>query len=561
MSILKIARTYRSLQRLRFIVQVLTKHGLGTYVDRLNLGRFLPLPASLRRRASGSEDLSIPRRFTMVLEELGTTTIKLGQMLASRPDLFPEEYQRELAKLQDHAEPFPAGEARAIVERELKEPIDKLFEEFTDAPFASASIAQVHEATLHDGTEVIVKVQRPGIADTVEADLDLLNRLADLLETYAPETKVVRPRMLVEEFARSIRSELDFVGEAAYTSRFHEEFLHDERVVTPRVYWDLTSSRVLTMQKMQGEKIANLERLKSLGIDTQRLATDLNSIFMTQYFELGILHADPHAGNLLVTDDGKLCLLDFGQVAHLSRDLREQLVTIFIALGRNDFDTIVDVYTEMGITSPETDLRTFKRDLVEMVDRYYGVPIRTLDIRRLFTDLTRTARQNGIVLPRDLVLLGKSMVTVAGISRMLDPGLNVAEKVRAHAEKLIADRMRPSSIVDSTSRGLWRILRLANKLPGEITEILRKLRTGSLEIVFRHEGLEQPVNELDKTGNRLAVSVILAATILGSSLMMLAKLAPLIPQTDISALGLAGFILSAILAAWLTIAIIRSGRL
>jgi ubiquinone biosynthesis protein len=497
----------------------------------------------------------------MVLEELGTTTIKLGQMLASRPDLFPEEYQRELAKLQDHAEPFPGAEARKIIERELKEPIDKLFADFTDDPFASASIGQAHEAVLHDGTRVIIKVQRPGIADTVEADLDLLGRLADLLEAYVPETKVVRPRMLVDEFARSIRSELDFVGEAAYTSRFHEEFLHDERIVTPRVYWDLTSSRVLTMQKMQGEKITNLERLKTLGIDNRKLAADLNSVFMQQYFELGILHADPHPGNVLVTDDGKLCLLDFGQVAHLSRDLREQLVTIFIALGRTDFDTIVDVYTELGITSPETDLRAFKRDLIEMADRYLGVPIRTLDIRRLFTDLTRTARQNNIVLPRDLVLLGKSMVTVAGISRQLDPGLNVAEKVRAHAEKLITDRMKPANIMDRASRGLWRILRLTNKLPAEIGEILRRLRTGTLEIAFRHEGLEQPVNELDKTGNRLAVSIIVAATILGSSLMMMAKLAPLIPGTDISAVGLAGFILSAILAVWLAVAILRSGRL
>jgi ubiquinone biosynthesis protein len=367
--------------------------------------------------------------------------------------------------------------------------------------------------------------------------------------------------MLVEEFARSIRSELDFVGEAAYTSRFHEEFLHDERVVTPRVYWDLTSSRVLTMQRMQGEKIADLERLKSLGIDTRKLATDLNSVFMKQYFELGILHADPHPGNVLVTDDGRLCLLDFGQVAHLSRDLREQLVAVFIALGRSDFDTIVDVYTELGVTSPETDLRTFKRDLVEMADLYLGVPIRTLDIRRLFVDLTRTARQNSIVLPRDLVLLGKSMVTVAGISRMLDPGLNVAEKVRAHAEKLIADRMRPSNIVDRTSRGLWRILRLANKLPGEIGEILRRLRTGTLEIAFRHEGLEEPVTELDKTGNRLAVSIILAATVLGSSLMMSAKLMPHIPGTELSIFGMAGYFVSAILATWLVIAILRSGRL
>ncbi|MFC1672376.1 ABC1 kinase family protein, partial [Planctomycetota bacterium] len=376
-----------------------------------------------------------------------------------------------------------------------------------------------------------------------------------------PETRVVRPRMLVEEFSRSMANELDFIGEAAYTTRFHEEFLRDDRVLTPRVYWDLTSSKVLTLEKLHGEKITNTERLHTLGIDPRKLAADLSSIFMQQYFDLGIFHADPHPGNVLVTDTGQLCLIDFGLVAHLSRDLREQLVAALIALGRSDFDTIVDVYTELGVVSQNTDLRAFKRDLIEMVDKYYGVPISTIDIKRLFINLTQTARQNSIVMPRDLVLLGKSMVTVAGITRELDPSYNLAEKIGTHTEKLIADRLKPKNILDNTTRSLWRILRLANKLPQEISQILRKLRTGSLEIVFKHEGLEGPVTELDKTGNRLAISIVLAAMVLGSSLMMNAKLEPLLPHTELSILGLAGTFVAAILAIWLVIAILRSGRL
>jgi ubiquinone biosynthesis protein len=551
-SILRIVRTYKSLQRLRHIIQILTKHGLGGYIDRLNLAGYLPVTIPFGR-TSGPREAATPKRVVKLFEELGPTTIKLGQML--------EEYQRELSLLHDRVEPFLADEAKRIIQLELKRPVEELFAKFNDVPIGSASIAQVHEAVLLDGTEVMVKVRRPGIEETVRADIDLLRALADLVKKYIPEAKALRPRLLVEELARGIRRELDFVSEAAYTSRFHEEFLNDDRILTPNVYWDFTSSAVLTVERLCGTKITDSNGLRNAGIDEKALAANLSSVFMKQYFETGVFHGDPHPGNIFVTDAGKICLIDFGLVGHMSRDLREQLVTALIALDRGDFDTIVDVYTEMGVTSVDTDLSSFKRDLTELADRYYGIPIKRIDLKRLFSDLTYTARENNILLPRDIILLGKSMAMISGIARDLDGEVNIAAKADSYAKKLIAERLEPSNIVNKTVTGLWRTMRFLNALPREIGQIVRKLRSGSLEMAFRHEGLEGPVAELDKASNRLALSIILASVVVASSLIMNAKLAPIIPNTDISVIGLAGYFFAAVLGVWLVVGILRSGRI
>lgn len=561
MSILRIGRTYRSLRRLRHIVQVITKHGLGSYIDRLHLSRYIPIPAALVGAAGYEGRATTPKRIVKILEELGPTTVKFGQMLASRPDILPNDYQKEFSLLHDRVKPFPGKEARRIVEQELGKPIQELFASFNEVPAASASIAQVHEAVLLDGTPVMVKVRRPKAEETIRADLDLLRALADLIKKYIPESRVFRPKLLVEEFARNIRKELDFVDEAAYTSRFHEEFLNDEKISIPRVHWDMTSSAVLTLERLDGVKISDIEKLREMGIDTKKLASDLGSVFTKQYFEMGIFHGDPHPGNILVTSDGKLSLIDFGLVGHVSRDLREQLITTFIALDRDDFDTIVDVYTEMGVASRETDFDSFKHDLIAMAGRYYGIPARNIDIRHFFADFTYVARQNNILLPRDLILLGKSMAMLGSITRNLDPDFNLAAKAESHTKKLIEERWKPENIVDRTATGFWHSFRLFNTLPRDVGQIVHKLRTGTLEIVFRHEGLEKPVTELDRASNRLALSITLASVVVASSLIMNAKVGPIIPFTGLSIMGLAGFFLAAILGVWLVVAIFRSNRL
>lgn len=533
---------------------------MGGYIDRLNLTGYLPISIPFGR-SRGRRDAATPKRIARILEDLGPTTVKLGQLLASRPDLLPEEYQKELSLLQDHVEPFPAEEARQTIEHQLKKPIHELFAEFNDVPKASASIAQVHEATLNDGTLVMVKVRRPGIEEVVRTDIDLLRSLADLGERYIPEARVIRPRLLVEEFARSIRKELDFVSEAAYTSRFYEEFLDDERVLIPQVYWDLTSPAVLTLKRLDGTKITDTEKLQAMGVDKKKLAANLTSVFMKQYFEIGVFHGDPHPGNILVNKDGKICLIDFGLTGHMSQTLRHQLITILIALNRNDFDTIVDIYDEMGMTSIDTDLPSLKRDLVEMADRYYGIPIKRIDIKSLFSDITYAARKNNILLPRDLILLGKSMAIMSGIARDMDGDINIAEKLDSHTKKLISERLEPANLANRATTSLWRTLRVLNALPVEIGQIVRKLRSGTLEMAFKHEGLERPMAELDKASNRLVLSIILASVVVASSLIMTAKLSPLIPNSDLSIIGLAGYLFAAILGIWIVIAILRSGRL
>lgn len=561
MSILRIVRTYRSLQRLRHMVKVVTKHGLGSYVDRLHLARFLPMSMSFRRQADRESSEPAVKRLTKALQELGPTTVKFGQMLASRPDLLPPEYLNEFTTLQDRADTFPSEEARKIIETELGKPVDELFSKFNDEPAGAASIAQVHEATLHDGTSVMVKVRRPGIREMVHADIDLLRAIVELTDRYLPELKILNPSLVVEEFARNIRREMDFLGEAAYTARFHEEFRDDERIITPRVFWDFTSSAILTIERLEGIRITEAADLEDPPFDKAELADNLSSVFMKQFFNTGIFHGDPHGGNILVTPTGTLCLLDFGLVGHLSRDLREQLVTMFIALDRKDFDTIVDVLVEAGVTSAQTDLNAFKRDLIEMSDRYLGIPVKRISIMSLFNDLAHAARNNSVRLPRDFVLLGKSMAMVGGLAKKLDPEFSLASKMGPYTRALIEERLEPAKILDRSATGLWHLLRFISKLPSEAGQIIRKLRTGTLEIVFRHEGLEDSVAELDKASNRLSLSVILGSVVVASSLIINAKIAPLIPDTDISILGLVGYCIAAIMGIWLVLAIIRSGRL
>jgi len=562
MTLIPFGRKLRSLGRLGRVGSVLTKHGFGWLVVNLHLERFVPFRNRLASRAGEEEGAgpTVAARVARALEELGPTYIKLGQVLGSRTDLLPPVFIAEFRKLQDRVVPFPTSEARALIEQELGGPVDRFFDEFGAEPFAAGSIAQAYGARTKDGQRVVVKVRRPGIREILEADIAILGRLAELAEHYVPEYRVLRPGLMVEEFAQTVRREIDFLAEAANTQRFGETFRDSPHIRVPKVLWNLTTGAVLTLERVEGIPIYESAALAA-GADRKALAAHLADCFMRQYFELGMFHSDPHPGNLVVRPPDGIGILDFGQIGRISETMRSKLGTALIAAIHRDFDIVIDVLDDLGTLPDDVDADRLKGDLAALVDKYAGIPIKRVDLRSLFEEITAVARRHRAILPRDFVLLGKSLVTMGGVALTLDPDLSMVEVVRPKIRDLAAEKASPKHLLHSGMTAAYHLAAMAEQGPRHLRQLARKVMRGRLQILFRHENLDRFITELDRSSNRIAFAMIVASIILGSAVVMAAHIGPRVPYTDLPILGLLGFLLAGLLGVWLAIAILRSGRL
>jgi len=574
LSIRGLAKTPRRIRRLAGIIQVLVRHGFGHVVQALDLQRHLPVPLRMRTRGVRRqvEEVSTARRLVLMLEELGPTFIKLGQVLSTRVDLLPNEYIRELTRLQDQVAPFPSAAARRCVETTLGTPLSELFAEFSDEPLASGSIAQVHVARLKTGEEVVVKVRRPDIEREIRADLDLLRLAAEAAERVE-DLRFYRPKMIVDELSHCLERELDFVTEASYTAKFERMFAEREDVCTPQVVWSHTASAVLTLEKIKGVGIGRREELERMGIDLPAVAQTLADVFMQQYFAEGLFHADPHPGNLLVDENGTIGIIDFGMVGHIDEDMRGLLGTALIALVRGELDIVVDVFSEMGALPEDVDHRALKPDLVEMLDKYYGIPIGLIDFQNVFADLMRVARERRVVFPRDAVLLGKSLVMISSLGRQLDPDFDVTSVARPHALRLLREKLSPLRVGRSLVDTAWHFSGLLRRLPRDMRAFSRKVLAGKLQVIFRIPELEGLPRELDKATNRLVFGLVVSAVVVGSSLLIHGKIPPLFQDLplvgeylqrvvpDLSVLGMIGYVMAFVMGMVLVWSIWRSGKL
>jgi len=560
MTLIPFGRQLRSLGRLGAVAAVLTKHGFGWVVISLHLDRFVPFRKRLLKgRLSAIE--APAARIARVLEELGPTYVKLGQVLGSRADLLPPEFLAEFRKLQDRVQPFPTDQARALIAEELGAAVEDLFAEFDPAPFAAGSIAQAYHARTKDGRPVVVKVRRPGIRETLEADISILGKIAELAERYVPEYRIFRPRMMVEEFAQTVRRETDFIAEASSTERFGRAFGDESPIRIPQVLWALTSSAILTLERLDGIPIYDAAAMERAGADRKALARHLTECFMRQYFEVGLFHADPHPGNLVVEAPDRLAILDFGQVGRLSESARGKLGTVLVAAMNRDFDIVLDVLDDFDALPDDVDAQRLKADLAALVDKYAGVPIARLDLPSLFEEITSVARRHRVLLPQDFVLLGKSLVTMGGVALDLDPQMSMVEVVRPKIRGLVAEKISPKRLAAHGLVGAYHLLALAEQGPRQLRQLVRKLMRGRLQILFRHENLDRAIVELDRSSNRIAFAMIIAAIILGSAVIMQTHIGPAVPYTQVPVLGLLGFLVAGLLGIWLVIAILRSGRL
>lgn len=554
----KFRQTYKDLKRVRQILNTLIKYGFGYVVDKLNLQSYISLGKRLFRVP---EREIIPGnaagQFRLVLEELGTTFIKFGQILSLRRDILTEDFITELQKLQDNVPPFSIEQAREEILSQFGKPVEKLFASFDDKPLAAASIGQVHRAMLFNGKDVVVKIQRPGIKETIETDLSILTNLAKLIERYIPEAKLYDPVGMVDEFSHSIRRELDFRIEGRSADRFREMFNDSKIVYVPEVIWEFSGSHILTIEYSVGKKVTDVEG------DTQfrhRLAKNFNETYLMQIFEHGFFHADPHPGNVFILEDGRICFHDFGIMGHLDDEMVDNLANIFLAFMDKDIERMMDVYLEVGILTGEFDQKAFKRDLRDFLERYYDIPMKEFSFAEFMDGLVSIGRHYYIKLPTDLLLFGKTFMTVESIVRTLDPDFNLIENIRPYTTVLLRNRLfKPSGIYKNIINVGLELTRVLRTFPHDLRHILRHLKEGRIEIQVKHDKLEDLELHIDKASNRLSFSLIIAAIIVGSSIIMQTQMGPLFLGFPV--IGVAGYLVAGFLGLWLVWAILRSGRL
>ncbi|MBE9535978.1 MAG: AarF/ABC1/UbiB kinase family protein [Proteobacteria bacterium] len=556
----KINLTYRSLQRLRVIVGIFMRHGLYGLTERVHLHLLVPIHRRVRKKriSDKKEVLSTAKRLRLSFEELGPTFTKLGQLIASRPDLVPADYTEEFKSLMDKVPSFPFMEVERLVEEQFGEPLSTIFARFEEIPIAAASIAQVHNAVLHDGTEVAVKVQRPHIERIIDTDIELMYFMARLIARYIPEAKGYNPEGVVEEFARGIKKEMDFVLEASNMVRIAKTFRGDKRVVIPEVYWDYTTTKVLTLERIEGTKVDDVERLEERGIDLAKVGGLLGDIFFEQVFLNRLFHGDLHAGNIFVIDEDRLGFVDFGIIGRVTEEMGERLANVLMGVVRGDYKLLTENYLEMGIVPENVDVEAFKRDYQDMLESYLSKPLREAKLGHLLFDYAKVAAHYNIKLPTDLILLNKCLLELEGLLRQLDPEANMLEMGHKYAGELIKMWYSPGKMKREFLDTVSDIDKTAKVLPGQVRQLLKKMINDKFTIDFVHFGLENLVDEIDRSSNRLSLGLIISALIVGSSIIIMTGKGPLL--FGVPLLGFVGFVLAGFLGFLLAIVIIRSGK-
>ena len=517
----------RHLRRYRKIAEILADHGFGALLTQLGISERLNLPRRLIRRQPVPENgLTLPTRARTTLEDLGPTFVKLGQILSTRSDLVPPEYLVELRRLQDDVAPLSWDVIKPEIEKELDGSIDRLFLDVDPVPIASASLAQVHAARLLNGTEVIVKVLRPGIEETITLDLDILYDLAQLAEERTPLGNRYDLMDLAEEFSYALKEELDFRKEGRNADRFREMFEKNQYLHVPRVYWEHTTQRVMVQERIRGIKIDEIEALDDAGFDRKELAKRAADMVLQEVLDDGFFHADPHPGNLLIMDGGVLGVLDFGTMGRLEKNERMALARLFIVAVQMDVDGIVDQLIRIGVADYGVDRRGLGTDLRRSIMRYYGLPLNEIPAMEVWEGLEPIIYEYNLRVPSDYWLLIKTVVIMEGVGLGLDPEFDMVAAARPYLGRLFRQLWMPSTWGSSLLRMGTDWADFVGGFPRQSTHILKQLERGDLEIRIRMPEIEEINRDMNRITNRLILSILVAA--------MTLALALLIPQLDLT---------------------------
>jgi ubiquinone biosynthesis protein len=557
-------RTYKSAKRLQRIINVFLKYGFGRIIEQIHLGRYIPFKKRLRSFGAwpALKSPTVPERLRMAFAELGPSFIKLGQLLSSRPDLITVPFADELKKLQDEVPPFPAHEAKQIIESEFRGPLEDIFSSFDERPVAAASIAQVHKARLLDGSDVIVKVQRPGIREQIESDINILFTIARLLDRYVSESRFFNPIGIVDEFSRTIRKELDFAEEGRNCSRFRRNFEQNPDIYIPRIYPQYVTEKTLVMERVNGTRIDDIGAIDRMGFDRRELAKTGVDAFFKQILEDGFFHADPHPGNIIVMPSGIIAFVDFGIVGRVSDEMKDTMANTFLALIRKDFDGLIDQYMALGMFADHIDIEIFKRefkaDLVDFMEPLYDLTLHEVDMALYLDMVTHLAIKHNLKMPSDLLLINKAMLILENIGRQLDPAFNFIAAAEPYASKLIQQRISPSRFYEKAKENIGEFSDFLSIFPRQMKQIVRKILKDDIHLKMYHINLPEFIKDMDRSSNRISFAMIVSAMILSSAILHASGAGPTIFGFSLLALSAFGF--AFFLGVWLIISIIRSGR-
>lgn len=564
-------RGVRGIMRFSVISKVLLKHGFGDVAERM----FSSKPEKAKNQTE--EELLLrtgfpsPRRIRLVLEELGPSFIKLGQLMSTRADLFPAEYIEELIKLQDRVPPIPFGDVKTVIERELKGPLHALFADFVPESLAAASVGQVHRATLHSGESVAVKVIRPGIEKKIREDIRLMYYLAEKIERTFELGRILNVTNLVKEFERIIFRELDMLIEAGNIEKFASNFEDDDEIYIPKVYWAHTTRSVLVMEHIDGIKMDQVEAIRAHGIDPKEIAMIGLRSFSRQLMKFGFFHADPHPGNTIVMYDGRVSLVDFGITGYLDDETMRQIANLFLGYAEHDYDMVMDALKDAGLIGEETmDLASFRIDLKDMSEPFYGRSLQNISVRDVYDNLMVLVLKYRVMLPRNLLLLLKTFIQTEALGKILGSDASILEVTKPYAKDLLQRGYDARSLLKNLGRDARAMGGYLKVMPKYATDILRQTASGRLRVELQHGGFSPLDRQIEKGVNRLTVGMVIAASILAAAMVLNSSQKVLEFSVDwwgrqtvslTAALGLSGYVIATVLGIWLIISIFRSGKL
>lgn len=543
-----IDKKYSSVRRYNQIIRVLLKYGFENLVVYMHEGNHFNFLKKLIPKSTYEHALYLSKweKIRLVCEELGPTFVKFGQLVSNRPDLVPAELIKELEKLQDGVPPIAGNLAIKVVEKELGKKTEELFSFFEQEAFASASIAQVHRATLRNGEKVVLKIQRPGIKEVIEADIKVMLYMAEIFGKRIPSLKSFDPIGLVRNFEDSIIKELDFIHESVNIQRFHNNFFKDKSeegwIHSPKTYAEFTTSKILTMEYIDGVKISDINKLSSNGYLPGVIGERMALSYFKQVFNYGFFHADPHPGNLLVLPGNVICYLDYGMMGSISKKDLEALGYLFLAIKSKDVIKIIRSLQQLSDNIVIINQRELESDLSEMVENYAFRSLHQNEISTMLLQLKDIIVKHGLQAPAHFFLLIRSMVTAEGVIRQLNPGLDLEQMLKPYLLKIVARHYNPLQFVKKIFNSVYEMGMYMEDLPRDLKNAIRKINTGEIKVDLRHKGIDPLVHTLNRITRQIISAVIIAALILGSSLMIVHNIHPLWGST--SSIGIIGFIIS-----------------
>ncbi len=533
----------KHLARYRQIAGVLADEGLHVVIDATGLRRVTPVRAGSRR--SPDDALTVEQHARRAIERMGPTFIKVAQGISTRTDIISPALAAELRRLQDEVPPEPFEAVRAVLEADLETPVEELFATFDETPAAAASLGQVHFATLHDGTEVAVKIQRPNVRHQVEVDIDIALTQARWVAEHTDLFEDVDVVGIAEEYAEAVRHELDYTREAANAERFWRAFADDDTVAFPQVFWEFTTSRVLVLERIVGVKLNRLDELDAAGLDRAELAVRGIRCYLHQMFELGFFHADAHPGNFIALMDGRVGFTDFGRVGRISESSRDRFIDLIWAAMNKDAQLATDTLVAVS-GNPEIDEVELEREVARLIGKYHGLELGGIEFGELLTETLGLIRGHRLGVPSDFALLIGTLGTLEGVGAMLDPSFDFASVAKPFADEVVRNRMRPEVVFDKAAKSWRHTVRVLETLPDNLDRLMRRLSRGEVKVSVRPTGYEGLMAELHELVNRLAFAVVVAALVIGfSSLVSVAGV-----PSWVRLVGQVGFVAAFVVSFW-----------